>query len=453
LKHEHFTFRHPGKGRDPVEDQLRREAAHLQAGLDPGLRRGDDNMTEEKKPALASLVRAGDAQTEAIPVTDFIWQVNDVSNLYLVNTGDGDVLVNTGFMDNAERNVGLVKPKRSGALRHIILTQSHADHFGCVPEFREEGTRVIGGPGFNEAWGDMKALQPFFGPRSKKLWGSTLQRGGTPKPAPDVVPDILVDRSYAFDQGKCHFELLHTPEGETVDGLTVWLPHERIAFTGNLFGPVWRSTPFLVTVRGDKPRLVRNYLKSLEMVRSLSAEILITGHGEAIKGADRIRADLDAMLGAVSWVRDYTLEGMKAGKTVHQLMREVTLPEALKIGEFHGKVSWAVRSIWEEYSGWVRYEEGTTQLYGVPHSAVHADLVALAGADALIARALAHLESERPLEAIHLLDIVKSVEPDNKRALAVYRTAHEHLLTASGGTNLSETMWLKSEIAAAEAAL
>lgn len=158
-------------------------------------------MKDDAKPALAGLVRAGDSQAEAIPVTDFVWQVNDISNLYLVNTADGDVMVNTGFMDNAERNLGLMSPKRSGPLRHIILTQSHADHFGGVPDFREAETVVIGGPGFIEAWGDMKRLQPFFGPRSRKLWGSTLKRGGTPKPAPDVVPDLMVDRHHAFDQG------------------------------------------------------------------------------------------------------------------------------------------------------------------------------------------------------------------------------------------------------------
>jgi hypothetical protein len=33
------------------------------------------------------------------------------------------------------------------------------------------------------------------------------------------------------------------------------------------------------------------------------------------------------------------------------------------------------------------------------------------------------------------------------------QVALDHLLVASGGTNLSETMWLKSEIAAVEAAL
>ncbi len=336
-------------------------------------------MSEQQQPALASLVRSGDAQTEAVAITDFIFMVRDISNAYLVTTAEGDLLVNTGFMDNADRNVALLNPHRTGPLAFIVLTQSHGDHYGAVPEFLEAGTQIVGGPGYNEALADMNRLAPFFGPRTGKLWGSTLKRGSTPKAPPHVVPDILVDRRLTIDLGGRRFELIHTPEGETVDSLTMWMPNERIAFTGNLFGPVFLSMPFLNTLRGDKPRLVRTYLRSLEIVRDLGAEILITGHGDPIVGAAKIREDLDRMHAAVSYVRDYTLEGMIAGKDVHQLMREFSFPEALKIGEFHGKASWAVKSIWREYSGWLHYEDGTTALYGVPRSSVDKDLAELAG--------------------------------------------------------------------------
>ena len=411
--------------------------------------------TNDKTPPLSALARAGDTQTEAVAITPFIFMARDISNAYLVNTGDGDVMINTGFMDdtNQQRNLALLGPHRTGPLRHIVLTQSHADHFGGVPVFRDETTKVIGGPGYIQASADMLGLQAFFGKRSRKLWGSTLQRGAAPKPAPDVVPDILVDRTYAFEQGGRRFELISAPDGETVDNLIVWMPDEKIAFTGNITGPVWNSMPFLCTLRGDKLRMVWNYIASMTKLRDLGAELVITGHGEPIRGAATIRADIDRMIGAVSWIRDYTHEGMKAGKTVHELMRDVALPEPLKIGEFHGKVAWAVKTIWEEYAGWFHYEDGTTELYAVPRSAVDADLVALAGADALTARARAHVEGGRPLEAVHLTDIVLNAEPGHHDAIAVRKIAHEHLLTASGGTNLSETMWLRSEIAEMDAKL
>ncbi|MDB5723255.1 MAG: fold metallo-hydrolase [Novosphingobium sp.] len=405
-------------------------------------------------PKLANLVRSGDAQTEAVEITPFVFMSRDISNAYLVTTSDGDVMINTGMPDGAERSAALMKPHRTGPLRYIILTQSHADHFGGVPDFREAGTKIVGGPDFNEALGDMMGLQTFFGKRTFKLWGSTLKRDTPPRPMPtpqDVAPDILVDRTLTLEVGDRTFELISAPEGETIDNIVVWLPHEKIVFTGNTFGPIWLSMPFLNTLRGDKPRLVRSYLKSLAKVRDLGAEMVITGHGEPIVGKDRIKADLDKMHAAVSYVRDFTLDGMKAGKTVHQLMQEFAFPDELKIGDFHGKASWAVKSIWREYSGWFHYEDGTTELYGVPRSSVYGDIAELAGGAAKLAeRAEAKLAAGHPLEALHLTDIALGADPNEPAALAVKLKASQLLLERSGGQNLSETMWLRSEISEIE---
>lgn len=411
-------------------------------------------MSDSKQPQLATLVRSGDAQTEAVEITPFVFMARDVSNAHLVTTDDGDVIINTGMPDGAERSAALFRPHRTGPIRYIVLTQSHGDHFGGVPEFLEPGTKVIGGPEFNEMRDDMLGLQPYFGKRTFKLWGSTLKRDTPPRPIPHVVPDILVNRRLTLEVGQRTFELISVPEGETVDNLVVWMPREKIVFTGNTFGPVWLSMPFLNTLRGDKPRLVRNYLKAVEAVRELGAEIVVTGHGEPIVGKARIKADLDKMHAAVSFVRDYTLAGMKAGKTVHELMREFAFPEELRIGEFHGKASWAVKSIWREYSGWLHYEDGTTELYGVPRSSVDADIVELAGGAARLAeRARARLDAGQPLEALHLVAVALGAEPDDRAALEVKRDATQRLLDESGQSNLSETMWLRSEIAEVEAKL
>lgn len=397
-------------------------------------------------PHLAKLVMQGKDQVQAVAIAGFIFMAHDISNAYLVTTADGDVMVNTGFLTSGARNKALLAPHRTGPLRRIIFTQSHADHYGGVESFLEPETKVIVQANFLDNMRDMNGLQPYFGPRTRKLWGTTLKFDGPPPRPPEVKPDIIVDKEFAFEQGGRRFELLWTPDGETTDSLAVWMPQEKIVFTGNLFGPVFLSMPFLNTLRGDKPRLVRNYLRSLDRVRRLGAEILITGHGEPIVGAARIRADLDRMHAAVSWIRDYTHAGMKAGKDVHELMREVKLPEEIAIGEFHGKVSWAVRSIWDEYSGWFHYDS-TTSLYGVPRSSVSADLVELAGgADVLAARARQKLDAGKPLEALHLMDIALGAAPDNVAALVVKKDASARLLELSGGSNLSETMWLRAEI-------
>ena len=411
-------------------------------------------MAEAKQPALADLVLANKSQTEAEKVTDFIWMVHDSSNAYLVTTDDGDVMVNTGFSPNAEKNVTLMAPRRTGPLRYIVLTQSHADHFGGLKAFREADTKVVGGPGFEQALFDMMDLQPFFGPRTRKLWGAVLGNNARPPDPGPIEPDIFVDRELTLEVGQRTFQLIGVSQGETVDSLVVWMPKEKVAFIGNVHGPVWLSFPFLNTLRGDKPRLVEHYLKAMRRIRDLGAELLITGHGQPIVGADQVRADLTKMIDAVEWTRNYTLEGMKEGKDVHTLMREVKLPEALAIGEFHGKVSWGVKSIWREYAGWFHYEDGTTELFGVPRRSVHADIAELAGGvGKLASRARQRLDAGQPLEALHLVEIALNADPKDRTSLEVKRDASALLLERSGGQNLSETMWLRSEIAECEESL
>jgi glyoxylase-like metal-dependent hydrolase (beta-lactamase superfamily II) len=405
------------------------------------------------KPPLAGLVLAGDQQAEAVAITDFIFMAHDVSNAYLVTTADGDLMVNTGFTPNAARNQALLAPRRTGALRYIVLTQSHADHYGGIETFLEPGTKVVVERRFAETHAFYKELGPYHNPRAEKLWGTIVSTQQQARPPEDIKADIVVDRSYAFELGGRRFEAISTPGGETLDSLTLWMPNEKVAFTGNLFGPVFLSMPFLNTIRGDKPRLVERYLKSLDTVRNLGAELLITGHGEPIRGAAKIRADLTRMYDAVAYVRQAVIDGMRARKDVHTLMREVRLPEALKIGEFHGNVRWAVRAIYHEYTGWFLYDS-TTALYGVPRTSIDADLVQLAGGPgALAGRARERLGRGEPLEALHLLDVALGAEPANADALAVKKDALQKLLADCGGQNLSETMWLKSEIAATEKAL
>src|SRR5688500_11738074 len=106
--------------------------------------------------------------------------VKDISNAYLVTTSDGDLLVNTGFMDNAVRNTALLDRVRGGPLRRVGLTQAHADHYGGVPVLREAGTVVIAQRRFVDTWRYFHDLGPYLARRSRKLWASAIKRTSQP---------------------------------------------------------------------------------------------------------------------------------------------------------------------------------------------------------------------------------------------------------------------------------
>ncbi|MFM5908858.1 MAG: MBL fold metallo-hydrolase [Novosphingobium sp.] len=411
-------------------------------------------MTDGKQTPLGALVMAGEGQNAAVEITPSIFMVKDISNAYLVTSEGGDMLVNTGFIGNGDRNRALFAPHRKGPMQAIVVTQAHADHFGALPEQLEDGTQVITGAGFTETDRYFDDLKMFLGRRSGKLWASMTRRDGPPPVPPKVIPDLEVEDRNAFDLGGKRVEVIKVPGGETLCSVIVWLPDEKTVFTGNLFGPVWRSMPNLTTTRGDKPRLVGPYLKSCEIVRDLGAELVITGHGEPVFGADKIRADIQAMHDAVQWIETETIKVMNAGGTVYDAMQSIHLPQDRKIGEFHGQTRWTVRAVWEENGNWFKYEDGTTALFGSPVSSVYADLAELAGgADRVAQRAKALLDADKPLEALHLVDVALGVDSAEPTALAVKKHACQLLLARGGGQNLSETMWLKAEIAAAEAKL
>ena len=412
------------------------------------------------RPSLADLVAAGERDQDAIAVNNHIFMSRGISNCYLVGTGGGALLVNTGMPHEAAAHHDRFRRACAEPVRAIVFTQSHPDHIGGWTTFNRPGVDTIVQSNFAEVREYWNRLVPFYARRSVKLWpsvGGTQAAAGrtrsVPELPPDPVPTVTFEDRYSFTVGDMPVELLSVPGGETTDSLVVWLPEKRVAFSGNMLGPLYMHVPNLYTVRGDKLRSALRYVESVDRLRGLEPEVLITGHADPVRGAQRIHADLTKLRDAVQWVHDETVARMNAGSDVYTAMSEIHVPPGLELGEGHGKVSWNVRAIWEEYAGWFRYES-TTELYAVPPRSVWGDLVQLAGGpDPLAQRAGAHVEEGRPLEALHLTDIVLGVVPGHRRARVVALAAHEQLLEQSGETNLSETRWLQSEIAAARAAL
>lgn len=266
-------------------------------------------------------------------------------------------------------------------------------------------------------------------------------------PTQEVAPDLLIgDEGYAFELGGRRFEIIHTPGGETRSAVIVWLPDEKIAVVGNLFGPLFGNQPNLNTLRGDKPRWALQFIDSIKTLRALQPEQILTGH-EDIRGAEHIHRETTRIIDSVQWVHARSVEGMNAGKDLRTLMAEVVPPPELTLTEEYGKVAWNVRAIWHEYTGWHDPARGLTDLYGVAASSVAPAIAELAGgADRLAARARGFVAEGKPLEALHLLDIALAAEPGSKLSREVKRAALELLNQQTGGANLWERMSIAAEI-------
>ena len=142
--------------------------------------------------------------------------------------------------------------------------------------------------------------------------------------------------------------------------------------------------------------------------------MLVTGRYEPIVGADLIEASLERLDKAVDYVHTTALEGFNDGVDVWTLMHEIQLPPELRVGQGYGKVSWAVRTFWEEYVGWFKLQS-TTELYPDPAPAALAELVDAVGVDATLDRAEAALDRGDAVVAIRLGEAVEAAAPDDPR--------------------------------------
>lgn len=399
---------------------------------------------DANQPLNAQIINDGAGRQDAIDLGNGIWMSKDVSNLYLVTTGDGNVLINTGITYSADENRRRFDAVSSAPLRKIIFTQSHEDHIGGWPAFDAPGVETIAQANHPFVRKQYRDLGPAMARRSRRLWSRDQKQEITERREP-VLTTTFHDR-HAFEVGGRQFELLSVPGGETVDSLAVWLPAERIVFTGNMTGPIFGHVPNLYTVRGERYRYVQWYLDSVQRVIDLAPEVLITGHGEPVRGAAEIRTRLGKMRDATQYLRNAVFAGMNAGKTLWQLMDTIRLPAELAIPQGHGKVPWIVRAIWEEHLGWFRYES-STELYSVPAQALYPEWVELAGGPApVLARARAHLAKAEPLKALHLAEAVDAAVPGSREAAGVMLAANRLILEQAGRENFSEVRWLESEI-------
>jgi len=396
---------------------------------------------------------------ELKPLGDDIFYVTGVANTYLIPSSEGNVIFDSGLTIQAAKQILVAREAMADApLSHIIVSHSHQDHSGGVNLWKEEGTEVVAHREFVEEQRYLAELEPYFFQRNRVLFP------WLPEELPDlgmlnyggVEPTVLVDEGadYRFTRDGREFVVISTPGAEGADNIVLWLPEEKILFSGDFFGPQFPQFPNVFTMRGEKIRKPIEYIRSLNKIIALQPEVIAPAHFSPTSGKEEIMAGLLRTRDAVQYVHDATMEGMKAGKSMWQLMREIELPPELDLPQNHGKVDWAVRSIWEYYSTWFHFES-TTELYPYPAREVYPFVGQTVGIEVLLEGAAGYMEQEQPVHALHLVEMALAADPAHQGALDMQLRALQSLKQAAeaGVKNDYEIFWLRKQIGDTEAAL
>jgi alkyl sulfatase BDS1-like metallo-beta-lactamase superfamily hydrolase len=410
---------------------------------------GDADAVESHGSAVDMIARP----IEVRKIADNIFYATGVGNTIMINTDEGVVIYDTGLVLQSAKQLRLLKEQVSdGPVHSIILSHSHADHIGGTKLWMEEGTEIIAHKDYVEEQRYLTELEPYLHGRNRTLFP------WIPEETPDIemmryggiTPTITVDDEdvYSFTLGGIEFQVIGAPGAEGADNIVLWLPEQKILFTGDFYGPQFPQFPNVFTMRGEKIRKPIEYIASLEKLILLEPEVVVPSHLDPTVGAVEIRQGMERIRDAVQYVHDETVAGMNAGKNVRELMKEIKLPPELYLVQNHGKVDWAVRSIWDYYSTWFHFES-TTELYPVAAREVYSELAEVAGSEALLSLGQNFLQQGQPVKTLHIMEVALAGNPQSKAALEMRGRALEQLMANSeaGEKNDYEIYWLKSRLA------
>jgi glyoxylase-like metal-dependent hydrolase (beta-lactamase superfamily II) len=97
-----------------------------------------------------------------------------------------------------------------------------------------------------------------------------------------VNPAHLVACDTTFELGNCRVEILLTP-GHTPTNLSVWMPDERVLFTGDCL--ISQYAPNLQAGNVEDWRI---WLRSLARIETLHPEVVVAGHGPIVRGVSSV---------------------------------------------------------------------------------------------------------------------------------------------------------------------
>src|SRR5262245_48110365 len=350
---------------------------------------------------------------------DGVLYVKSVASITAVDTGDGLVMLDTGGPFDAQHVFDVVRAWRPGdggrgRLAGAVFSHHHIDHVF--------GTRLFEAEATDEGWpvpkvyGHEDMPADFQRYRRTRGWNTAINQRQFALPVASFQfpgefrdPDVTYQDRLTFRQGDVSFELHHSL-GETDDATWTWLPERGILHPGDLF--IW-AIP-----NAGNPQKVQRYAgewaAALREMAGLGAEVMLSGHGLPIFGADRIRQALLETAEVLEAIEEQTLALMNTGCPLDRVLHEVEVPAHLRdrpyLRPVYDHPQFLVRNVWRRFGGW--YDGHPDNLLPAPRAQQAREWVALAGGPGPgLARARQLAEDGDRRMACHLIEHAVLAEP------------------------------------------
>ncbi|HEX6945255.1 MAG TPA: MBL fold metallo-hydrolase [Casimicrobiaceae bacterium] len=133
-------------------------------------------------------------------------------------------------------------------------------------------------------------------------------------------PTLVFDGRMTLWLGKLQVEILQLGRGHTKGDTVVWLPQDKVLFSGDLVE--YNATPYA----GDA--YLTDWPATLDALAALKPEKLVPGRGASLKSPAEVKEGLDATRAFVTAMFESVQRGAAAGRDLRAVYRETY--EALK---------------------------------------------------------------------------------------------------------------------------
>ena len=314
----------------------------------------------------------------------------------------------------------------------IIYTHNHFDHVAGTSGFFDNGTRPDG----LEIWAhhtlmaqythSMRVMGEAHYRRAMRQFGGFLDQRDTSKRGFNtklkVKPNFIVPPNrFVYKPaedvhiGGMHVRLYHVP-GETNDQIAVYWPDQKVLLCGDDF---YKAFPNLYAIRGTTFRSLKVWYESLDLMRSIRAHVLVSGHTTPVYGEEEVYRSLTDYRDAVQFVHDQTVRYINKGMHPDDIVRRVRLPEKLAkkpyLEELYGTVAWSAKGLFAGYMGWFSGDIVELEPHSPDEQAERLTKLA-GGVKKLLDAAREYLDSDDPQWALRLSSAALRVEPHNQDA-------------------------------------
>lgn len=387
-------------------------------------------------------------------VVEGIYQVRglDLSNITFVEGDTGiiviDPLIST---ETAAAALALYRRHRGDrAVRAVIYTHSHVDHFGGVlgvtsPADVDAGRVAILAPhGFiGHAVQENIYAGTAMTRRAAYMYGTLLERG--------MRGQVGCGLGQSTSTGEIAviaptLDITTTGETHTLDGVTIefqMAPGSEAPAEMHFYFPKYRALCMaenathnqhnLLTLRGAlvrDPRAWAGYLT--EAIDSFAdrTDVVFASHHWPTWGRDRIVEFLSLQRDLYAYLHDQTLRLLNQGYTGSEIAENFAMPPALERAwhtrGYYGSVSHNVKAVYQRYMGWFDGNPGRLWPHP-PEQAGPRYVAAMGGIDRVVAIAREAFEAGDFRWAATLLDHAVFTDDEHTGARELYADTLEQL--------------------------